>query len=74
MGQQDLQHLCSARMQVSSPAPHSELKDPALLQLYHRSQLRLGYDPWPENSIWVAKKEKKRAIKPGLILKIFEKN
>ena len=38
------------------------LKDPALLQLQHRSQLRLRSDPWPRNSVClgVAKKEEKR--------------
>ena len=26
---------------------HSGLKDPALLQLQQRSQLQLGFSPWP---------------------------
>ena len=30
---------------------HSGLKDPALLQLKHRSQLWLRSDPWPRNSM-----------------------
>ena len=36
------------------------LKDPALLQLWHRSQMRLRSDPWLGNSIHhkAAKKEK----------------
>ena len=39
--------LCSARMQVRSPAPHSRLKDSALLQLWHGFHLQLRSDPWP---------------------------
>ena len=37
------------------------VKDQTLPQLQHRSQLWLGSDPWPRNSICckVAKKEKK---------------
>ena len=37
-------------------------KDPALLQLWLRSQLLLGSDPWPGNSICLeaAKKEKRK--------------
>ena len=44
--------------QVLSPALHSGLKDPVLPQLHCRSQLQLGYDSWPGNSIGhgVAKK------------------
>ena len=34
---------------ISSPAQW--VKDPALLQLWHRSKLRLRFDPWPGNSI-----------------------
>ena len=34
---------------VQSPAWCRELKDPALLQLWHRSQLRLRFSPWPGN-------------------------
>ena len=41
-----------------------QFKDPALLQLWHRSQLWLGFDPWPRNFhmpwAWSKKKEKKR--------------
>ena len=40
--------LCSTRMQVRSPA---QLKEPVLPQLQLRSQLWLGFDPWPRNSI-----------------------
>ena len=61
MGQQDMQHLCSARKQVRSLAQHGVLRDLALPQLQCGSQLRLGSDPWPRNSICcgAAKKEKK---------------
>ena len=43
----------------SITAQHSELKDPALLQLWHKSRLWLGSDPWPRNSTscWAARKE-----------------
>jgi len=43
----------------SIPASHGGLKDPALPQLCHRSQLQLASDPWPENYICqvAAKKE-----------------
>ena len=38
-----------------SLAQHSGLKDPALLQLWHRSQLQHGFNPWPRNlyMLWV---------------------
>ena len=38
-----------AEVQVQSPAWHSGLKDPVLLQLWQRSQLQCGFDPWPRN-------------------------
>ena len=61
MAQQDMQHLCSTRMQVCSLAQCNGLKDLALPQLWHRLHLWLGSDPWPRNSIChgVAKEEKK---------------
>ena len=61
MAQFDQWHLWSTGTQVQSPAQHSGLKDPGLLQLQHRLQLQLGSDPWPGNSICcrVAKKERK---------------
>ena len=38
------------------------VKDPALLQLWHRSQLWLGFNPWPGNlhmsQVWLLKKKK----------------
>ena len=55
------QHLRSNWDAGSIPSPAQWGKDPVLLQLQLRSQLRLGSDPWPGNSIChrVAKKEKK---------------
>jgi len=38
-------------MQVQSLAQHSGLKDPALVQLRHRSQLQLKSDLWPRSSM-----------------------
>ena len=59
VSQRDGQHLCSARTQVQSLAWHSGLKDPVLLQLLY---LKLGSNPWPENSVHhgLAKKKKKK--------------
>ena len=45
VAQQDRRHLGSAGMQVRSPALAQWVKDPMLLQLQLRSQLRLGTDP-----------------------------
>ena len=57
----------SVQCQVSDliPAWNSGLKDPVLPQLQCRSQLWLGSDPWPWNSICckVAKKKKKKSKK-----------
>ena len=33
----------------STPDPAQWVKDPALLQLWHRSQLQLGFDSWSED-------------------------
>ena len=43
------------------------LKDPVLPQPWHRSQLQLGSDPWPRNSImsWEAKKGKTKQNEMG---------
>ena len=37
------------------------VKDPALLQLWHRSQLQLKFDPWPQELpyAWVQPKQNK---------------
>jgi len=39
----------AAGARVGSPAWPSGLKNPALLQLWCRSQSRLGVNPWPGN-------------------------
>jgi len=41
------------------------VKDPALPQLKHRSQLHLGFDPWPRNFhiLWVEQKKEKKEKK-----------
>ena len=46
----------------SVPGLTQRVKDTALLQLWHRLQLRFGSDPWPGKSICcgAAKKEKKK--------------
>ena len=69
--QQDQQCLCSTRTQVPSPARHSGLKHLALLHLWYGSQLRIGSDPWPGNSICqeAAKKEKKKKFKSTMLNK-----
>ena len=40
------------------------VKDPALMQLWLRLHLRLGFDPWPRNfhvlCVWPKKKKKKK--------------
>ena len=57
-----------------SPAQHSGLKDPALPQLWCRSQLWLGFNPWPRNfhMPWVGpltkKKSKERKSRKAAIL------
>ena len=64
VAQRDQWSLCSARMQVRSPAQHSRLKDPVLPQLWNRS------DPWPGNSIGhgEAKNEEKKKKVKGLAM------
>jgi len=45
----------------SIPSPEQWVKDPALLQLWYRLQLRLRLDPWSGNFlVWPEKGEKKR--------------
>ena len=45
------------------PAVAQQVKDQALPQLWHRSQLWLRFDPWPRNfhvpQVWLGKKKKK---------------
>ena len=61
MAQEDQWHLWITGTQVCS-GPAWQVEDLALLQLWHRSQVHLGSDPWSGNSIChgVAKKGKKR--------------
>ena len=44
----------AAELWVRSPAQHSGLKDLALLQLQHRSQLQLRFNSWPRNFHYAA--------------------
>ena len=39
----------AAEVWVQFPAWHSGLKGPALPQLWHSLQLKLGLNPWPKN-------------------------
>ena len=63
MGQWNPQLLCSIRTKVQFPAQHSKLKDLALLQLWRRSQPRLGSNPWPGNFhvSWTQPEKKKKS-------------
>ena len=47
---------------VQSPTQHHALKDPALPQVWHKSQLPLRFNPWPINFCmrWVQPLKKKR--------------
>ena len=58
-GATELAESLQSQDQVPSPAQHSGFKDLALMQLRRGSQLWLGSDPWPRNSIYhrAAKKE-----------------
>ena len=64
----DRRCLCSSRDAGSNPGPAQWVKDPLMLQLWCRWQLRLGFDPLPGNSTCPelaktnkqAKKKKKR--------------
>ena len=53
-----------AEARVQSPAGYNGLKDLVTPQLQHRSQLGLGFNPWPRNfhTPWTQplKKKKKR--------------
>ena len=48
--------LAAPRTWIQSPAWHSALKDPVLLQLWSRLQLHLRYDPRPGHSLCHTKK------------------
>ena len=40
---------CLSRGAGSIPGPVQWMKDPALLQLWHKVQLQLGFNHWPGN-------------------------
>ena len=44
-----LQHLRSLWRNGFHPQPRAVVKDLALLQMWRRSKLWLGFDPWPGN-------------------------
>lgn len=51
-----------------TPGSVQWVKDPALLQLLHRSRLQLGFEPWARNfyMLWGRPKKKKKKKKlPG---------
>ena len=56
---------------VLPPARHSGLKDPVLPQLLRRSQLWLGFSPWPRNFhmpwVWLVKKRRRCKLVQGVI-------
>ena len=55
---------------IGVPAVVYQVKDTALLQLWCRSTLRLGFSPWPGNFhvLWVwLKKKKNRSSHPGAV-------
>lgn len=39
-----------------------QVKDPALVQPWHRSQLQLAFNPWPKNfhMLWVQPRKKSK--------------
>ena len=53
---------------------HNGLKNLVLLQLRHRSQLGLGFNPWPRNFHtpwgWQKKKKKKSIIQMNVAIKL----
>ena len=53
----------------SIPSPAQRVKDPALLQMWHRLQLWLQFDPWPGNFhvLQVQLKKKKDGIIPSIL-------
>ena len=64
------------RLEFRVPNVAQGVKDPALLQLWHRSKLWLGFEPWPGSFhmpwVWVKKEKKKGLAFPKLrILKLW---
>ena len=54
---------------LANPQPAQQIKDPALTQLWHRSQLWLRFNPWPRNFHvlhWCGQKRKKNPWQKGL--------
>ena len=64
MAQGDWCCLCNAGTQVQSPGLEQLVEDPVLPQLWRRSQLQLGSDPWLGTSIChgVVKNENKNGL------------
>ena len=53
-------------LSLGGPAPAQWVKDPALPQLWHRSQMWLRFNLWPQKhpyAMHVAEKEKKKKKK-----------
>ena len=61
----DPAHLCG--IPVRFPGPEQWIKDPVWPQLWHKSQMRLRFNPWPGNfhmpQVWPKEEKKKKAIK-----------
>ena len=57
---------CFSGVAGSIPGPVQWVRDPLLRQLWYRSQLRLGFDPWPGNfhmpQVWLKKRKKKKGV------------
>ena len=51
----------------SIPGPEQWVKDPAFLQLWHRLQLLLGFDPWSRNFHMLQGKAKKESLESCLV-------
>ena len=56
---QRVKNLVSLRQCGLIPSPAQWVKDLALLQLWCRSQLQLGLDPWPGNFPYAAGEARK---------------
>ena len=55
---------CLCGIAGSIPGPAQWVKDPTLLQLWYRSQLPLGFDPWPRNfHMLQVQLQKKKSLK-----------
>jgi len=47
------------------------VKDPELLQLWYRLQVRLGFDPWPGTPQGQLKKKTKKSVIKGDFFPLF---